>query len=87
MTTKILPLNWNDHRNLAGPDTCKAALLDAIERVEKDDFQKVLILFLDDRNGYWRAGFQNAGLKNSEMVALIETMKAQLIEDLRGINE
>lgn len=84
---KLLHLNWNDSRNVPGQETCKAALVDAIERVETDDFQKVLVIFLDDRDGFYKCGFQNAGMRNSEMIALMETIKSQLLDSLRGLGE
>jgi hypothetical protein len=73
-------LNWNERRNVPGPDTVKTALDDAAARVDKEGYNKALIILLDDSSGYL-AGWSNAGMKMSECLALIEFVKHRIVKE------
>jgi hypothetical protein len=74
-------LNWNTRRNIPGPDTVKAALTNALERVDQEGFNKAFIVLLDDSTGAYLVGWSNAGMHISECVALLEVAKQRIIKE------
>jgi len=68
--------------------TPKQMLEDAISDIENKTDQvaakakKAFVVFLDDSDGQYATNFYNAGMSHSQIVALIEAMKIQL---LRGM--
>ncbi len=49
----------------------------AFERAEK-----LLVLALDDRDGAYAVSWRQCGMKSSQIVALLEIAKAQILEDM-----
>jgi hypothetical protein len=66
----------------------KDMLRDAIQDIEKakpDETRsapKAIVIWLDDRNGEYTISFNQAGMKSSEILGLLEVAKATI---LRGI--
>lgn len=61
-------------------------LRDSIEDVKsgnRRECRKAIVIFLDDtENGQYDAGFNQAGMKVSEMIALIEYIKHDLLDSM-----
>lgn len=60
-------------------------LEDTLKELRANEFpQKVMIIGLDEGPNHFRARWSKAGIKNSEALALLELMKAQLVDYLLG---
>lgn len=43
---------------------------------------KAIIVFLDDADGNYDIGFGNAGMENSEILAVLEVAKTMILKDM-----
>jgi hypothetical protein len=59
--------------------TNKQMLEEALSVCEKDDPDKMIVLFLWDGKGNYHHRFMQTGMKCSEMIALLEVNKQKLI--------
>lgn len=70
-------------RNDASLMTPELVLRDAMQEFDVGQrwsgWPKVLVIALDDRDGNYRIGFTQAGLRCSEMVSLIEVLKVKML--------
>jgi hypothetical protein len=63
-------------------------LKSAVDRIEADPdrYNKAVILFLDDRDGY-ETGYEQAGMYIYEIIPLMEVIKAEFVDTIRGVSE
>ena len=68
----------------AGYRSVESMLADEIELISsgKRKANKAMVLFLDDKEGVFNAGFGNAGLSCSQMLALLEVAKTLVLDDM-----
>ena len=75
-------ISMADFANNATYVSPEQALESAMERVKEAKTPKVLILLLDDATGDYNVGFRQAGMKCSEMVALLEVFKQTMLQEM-----
>lgn len=80
MTEKVIRLAEvsDDARHWSPEEMLK----DALDRCEREKPTKALVIFLNDRNDGYATGFQQSGMRNSEIVALCEAIKQRMLKDL-----
>ncbi len=66
--------------------TPEQMLLDSLRRVQSGGdchkVKKAMVIFLDDNDGAYNTGFQQAGMRMSECVALCEVAKIKYLREM-----
>jgi hypothetical protein len=65
----------------------KDALENALEQYENGDYNKVIIIRVNDKDGAYDVGFTQAAMKCSEMISACEIIKQKAIENMGLLNE
>lgn len=81
---KLVEYN-QDCRSISVLETLKNAVRDLEECPEENNFSKAIVIFLNDRDGDdYRTSYAAAGMKRSEIIALLEVTKLQFMRGLIG---
>lgn len=77
----------NAHKNDAALMTPTDALREALSDIQKGIItpNKLIVVALDDTDGMYSTRFVQANMKMSEIVALLEVMKHNIITDQMGL--
>ncbi len=85
MSDKII--EFTHYSNNSKSWTPKQMLEEAIKRVspggDREDVKKAIVIYLDD-NKVYRTDYNQAGMKVSEVVALLQTVLSEYVDILKG---
>lgn len=75
-------INLSEVTGNAGFDSSETLLRKCLEDDVIETHKHALLIFLNNEDGAYDISFRNAGMRRSEMIALLEILKAQLVVDL-----
>ena len=75
-------LNLSEVTGNAGFDSSETLLRKCLEDDVIETHKHALCIFLNNKDGAYDISFRNAGMRRSEMIALLEILKTQLTIDL-----